>query len=306
MKVLITGGAGYVGTELLTALCQENEIKEIIVYDNFSGTNCGLFTQGGLINKDKIKIVEGDILDSRKLNTVVNEVNAVIHLAAKVSTPYISENHHDYDQVNHWGTAEVVYAIEESPNVEKFIHLSSAAVYGFTDLEVDEASEVNPSMAYGVSKFRAESHVKRLLNNADRQVLILRSGNVFGFSPSMRFESVINRFAFNAKYLRKIVVYGLGDQMRPFIEVSDLVRVIKHGLLNHMSSKIYNVFDDNMTIIDIANIFQEIFPELEKQYLNQHVSYGSLRLKQNHKIEKILTRKILFKERILDLVGSLL
>ena len=130
MKVLITGGAGYVGTELIRDLCLEDAVEQIIVYDNFSQTY-GLMLQGQIKNSEKIKVVTGDILDNRKLKSVLSSVDSVIHLAAIVSTPYATENHHEHDQVNNWGTAGLIYAIEEASHIKKFIYLSSTSVYGF-------------------------------------------------------------------------------------------------------------------------------------------------------------------------------
>lgn len=305
MRILITGGAGYIGTELVKVLCSENKIKEIVVYDNLSRKNYGFFTQGYVETGDKVRMIEGDILDSRLLKLCVKDADAVIHLAAKVSTPYANEDPHSYDQVNHWGTAEVVYAVESS-SVERFIHLSTTSVYGFSDALVDEKTKPNPTVAYSISKVRAESHVKRLLSKPDRQVSVLRSGNVFGFSPSMRFDAVINRFVYDAKYLHKIYVHGTGTQSRPFVHIEDIVWVIRCAILDEMASGIYNVFNYNVQILEITQVLRQLFPELEIQYLNQHVSFGSLRLQENPKMRTIIEHvEKPMAERMKELVGHL-
>ena len=126
MRVLITGGAGYIGTVLTKHLVNVPSVDSIIIYDNLSRKNSNLFLGDRLPNAEKVKLIVGDILDLRKLNTLLQKVDVVFHLAARVSTPFANVDADFHEQVNHWGTAELVAAIEES-NVEKFIFTSSAA-----------------------------------------------------------------------------------------------------------------------------------------------------------------------------------
>jgi UDP-glucose 4-epimerase len=287
--VLITGGAGYIGTELVGRLCGDPRIQEIVVYDNLSRGNHGLFTQGTVAQTAPVRFVHGDVLDSHGLRTVMRDVDAVVHLAAKVSTPYANVDPHSYDQVNHWGTAEVVYAVEESA-IDPVIHLSTTSVYGFSETPVTEDTPATSTNAYAVSKIRAESHVRRWIKQGRGRGVILRSGNVFGYNPSMRFDAVINRFVFDAKYTNRIALHGAGTQVRPFIGVGDIASVIRHALLEDMPGGVYNVFSDNLAIRRIAGLLKEVFPDLEVQFLNQHITYGSLRLAPNPVVAGLLTR----------------
>src|SRR3989344_173121 len=124
MRILITGGAGYIGTELSYKLAEIKEVSEIVVYDNLSRPNYNLFIGVQKFPHNKIRFVQGDILDSRKLKKVLKNMDVVYHLASKVTTPFSDQNPHLFEQVNHWGTAELVYAVEES-NVSRFYYLSS-------------------------------------------------------------------------------------------------------------------------------------------------------------------------------------
>src|SRR5690606_282429 len=143
--------------------------------------------------------------------------DVVYHLAAKVNTPYVNSDGHSYEQVNHWGTAELVYAVEES-DVQKFIYASSASVYGSSSKVRNEAHPPNPRTIYAISKFRGEEQVARLMDT--RETYILRCGNVYGYNKSVRFEMVINQFMFNANYNRRISIHGTGKQQRAFVNIN--------------------------------------------------------------------------------------
>ena len=115
MKLLVTGGAGYLGTELVRALAARPEIEEVVVYDNLARRNHNLFLAERLLSKP-IRFVQGDILDTRTLEKLVADADAIAHLAARVSTPFADQDFHGMDQVNHWGTAELAYLLRNVHN----------------------------------------------------------------------------------------------------------------------------------------------------------------------------------------------
>src|SRR5689334_16573770 len=114
MNVLVTGGAGYIGTELINLLTSNSVVDKVIIYDNLSRQNYNLFLGLKPQFHKKIQIVKGELRDSRSLRKILKGVEVVYHLGAKVTTPFDSSDSHGFEQVNHWGTAELVYAIEES------------------------------------------------------------------------------------------------------------------------------------------------------------------------------------------------
>ena len=129
MQVLVTGGAGYIGTELVSQLIANPSVDQVVVYDNLSRPNYNLFLGLRLQRHHKLRFVKGELLDSRALKKALKGIDVVYHLAAKVTTPFANADSHGYEQVNHWGTAEMVYAVEES-QVKRFIYTSSTGVYG--------------------------------------------------------------------------------------------------------------------------------------------------------------------------------
>lgn len=292
MKVLITGGAGYIGTELVKKLVKNTDIKEIIVYDNLTRGSYSFFlTQG--IGGDHIRFVQADILDTRKLIKCVKEVDVVYHLAARIQTPFADTDPHLFEQINHWGTAELTYALEEVSNVKKFIHISSTAIYGASTNKnfITENTHPNPRTAYGTSKMRGEGFVERLMKAKNIDTYILRVGNVYGFSQSMRFDAVINRFAFEANFIKRINIHGDGQQSRAFVHVDALTQGLADILTTDIPSGIYNFAGSNHSIMDIALILKELVPELEMLFINQHLKLRDLQVEENGKIYRYLQRQ---------------
>jgi UDP-glucose 4-epimerase len=273
MNVLITGGSGYIGTELLKKLSQDPKVDQITIYDNLSKGNYALFTSHKFPNHDNIHFVQGELLDSRSLKKALDGIDVVYHLAAKVTTPYSDIDPHFFEQTNHWGTAELVYAIEES-QVQKLIFASSIGVYGSSSTSIDESTEHNPRTFYAISKYRGEEHVSRLKNKITTH--IIRCGNVYGYSRSMRFDSVINKFVFESNFKNQISIHGNGKQSRAFIHI-DLISGVFQQLLTSMDpSGVYNLVEENLSVLDIVDTLKSLNPQLEFIFINQHLSLKSI------------------------------
>jgi UDP-glucose 4-epimerase len=285
MKVLITGGAGYVGTELTKTLVKCDEIDDIVVYDNLGRQNYNLFLGNRMDRHEKVNFISGDILDSRKLRMVLEGVDVVYHLAARVTTPFANTDAHFHEQVNHWGTAEVVNAVEDS-GVQKFIYTSSTSVYGSSTEFLTEDSIPNAKTFYGISKLRGEEHVRRLFKK--KETYILRCGNVYGFSKSMRFDAVINKFMFDANFNNRISIHGDGKQSRSFINVGLLAEVMEKLIINHVPGGKYNVVDKNYSILDIVDALKGLYPLLGLIFVNQHLSLRDLKVSPESKLREYI------------------
>jgi UDP-glucose 4-epimerase len=304
MKILITGGAGYVGTELTKVLLQSDKVELIKVYDNLSKSHYNFFLGEKYDHPEKIKFINGEILDSRLLTKEMSDVDVVIHLAAIVTTPFANTDPHFYEQVNHWGTAEVVYAAENS-DISKFIYLSSTSVYGSNADYADETTTPQPSTFYGISKLRGEEHVNRLIER--KNSIIVRGGNVYGFNRSMRFDAVINRFMFDANFKNRIQIFGNGKQTRAFIHVNRLARVLRDVVLETVPSGTYNLVDKNLQILDILDTLKEIYPSLEFIFSNQHMNLRELLIKPETKLFDHIPKfqEADFKRELLDFKENL-
>jgi|YNPMSStandDraft_1061717.scaffolds.fasta_scaffold00088_30 UDP-glucose 4-epimerase len=295
MKILVTGGAGYIGTELIRQLVTLQEVEQIFLYDNLSRNNYNIFIHSG-IKRGKVKFIKGELLDSRLLKEVVKQVDVVYHLAARVSTPMTNESSHLFEQVNHWGTAELVYAIEES-SVKKFLYLSSASVYGASSDEVDINTTPNPQTFYSISKYRGEQHVARLFNVIP--TYIIRCGNVYGYGISMRFDAVINRLMFDASFIKLINIYGDGLQRRSFIYIDTIADILKNILFSDLPSGIYNAVTKVLSILEIAEEIKELYPETETLYINQHIKMRELIVKPSEELLSLVKiPNLTFKEEL--------
>jgi len=281
MRVLITGGAGYIGTELAYRLAERADVAQVIVYDNLSRGNYNLFIGVRKFPRDKVTFINGDLLDSRKLRKSLKDVDVVYHLGAKVTKPFSDHNPHLLEQVNHWGTAEVVYAIEES-EVSRFIYVSSSAIYGTSDQEVSVDTPPEPSTYYGISKLRGEEHVVRLQRKMP--AYIMRTANVYGYSKSMRFDARLNRYMFEAASGQRITVNGSGTQARAYIHIDDTTDCLEAMLTTDLKPDIYDLTARNLTIQEIVDGVKTVFPETEILFINQHVKPWELRVKPDARL----------------------
>ena len=287
MNILITGGAGYIGTALVQQLAVQPEVKSILVYDNLTRDNHNLFLNKADGLNNKVKFQMGDILDSRRIRKALKGIDVVYHLAARVSTPFSNIDPHFFEQTNHWGTAELVYAIEENTSVQKVVFVSSTSVYGSNKEMVTENTTPNPDTFYSISKLRAEQHLQRL--GEKRQTTILRCGNVYGFNHSMRFDSVINKFMFDAQYNNKISIHGTGKQSRSFIHI-DRVSNLLCALRNSKEpSGIHHLTDKNLQILDIVDVLKELYPEMEFMFINQHLDMRDLKVEAHTQLSSLYT-----------------
>lgn len=285
MNILITGGAGYIGTELVSKLAADEKVKRIIIYDNLSRPNYSVFLGGHKHGHEKVQFYKGELLDSRHLRNALKGIDVVYHLAARVTTPFANDDAHLYEQVNHWGTAELVYAVEES-NVKKFIYTSSSGIYGDSDESVDEHFKPNPKTFYAISKLRGEEHVRRLIGKID--TFIFRCGNVYGYNRGMRFDAVINKFVFEANFQKRLTINGDGNQSRTFIHIDSVAKALANVLYTDLSSGTYNLVEGSMKIIDVVDALKQLIPDLEFIFINQHLKLHQLNVKENELVNQKL------------------
>jgi nucleoside-diphosphate-sugar epimerase len=258
--ILVTGGAGYIGSLVVEKLLEENHTVD--VYDTFI---YGKAMFHGIQQKKNLRLIKGDILDKKKLMKVVKDYDAIVHLAGIVGDLACSiDEAHSY-QVNVIGTKNLCDVAKEN-KIKKFIFASSCSVYGKTEYIAHETSPVFPLALYARTKLESESD---LLQDPSPNLhpTILRFTTVFGHSRKQRFDLVANLFTAQAYFHGKVTVKG-GDQWRPFIHVKDIARAISTVLKSpraKIERQIFNVGDDtqHLKIIDLAHIIKKVAKDKE-------------------------------------------
>ena len=249
--ILITGGCGYVGSELVKSLLKEDH--KIIVYDI---QWFGNFLQ----DHPNLKIINGDLRDLSALD--LNGVKSIIHLANIANDPAVEMNPTLSWEVNVLGTQQLLEKAIRSSTVDHFIYASSGSVYGIKNEEkVTEDLELIPISIYNKTKMVAERVVLSYSNHFP--VHCIRPATVCGMSARMRLDVSVNMLAFQALENKKITVFG-GEQTRPNIHIKDMVNVYKHFLkFPQIETGCYNAGFENISILEIAKKIKRYFNDCE-------------------------------------------
>ncbi len=240
MKILITGGAGYIGTTLTPLLLSQGH--EVTIYDNlmYGGTVLVPFFR----NKH-FTFIKGDVRDAGAVKQAMQDKDAVIHLAAIVGFPACRENPRLAEEVNVGGTKNVVEALSSS---QMLMFGSTGSNYGklseLTEPICTEESPLRPLSIYGKTKTEAEK-----IAMETGQAVAYRFATAFGVSPRLRLDLLINEFAYLCVKQKYLVVYE-GGFKRTFIHVSDIARSFAFALDNYdkMKGQVYNMGSEKMNM----------------------------------------------------------
>ncbi len=285
MKILITGGAGYIGTNLCVKLTENPNVSKIVVLDNLCKNNYNFFLHSNL-KPEKIEFVKGDLLDSRTLGKILKDIDVVYHLAAEHTND--DKLHHFHEQVNHWGTAELAYAVERNC-VKQFVYLSSTDVYACSEHESDYNTAPNPASSFAYSKWRGEQHVMRLMPKINTQ--IIRLCEVFGYGISMNMNATLNQFLFASHLGNPIQIQGNGNQKIMLISLDKTVLILSNLLEMALESGTYNLLEYRKTVMELVEMIQKQNPDLEMIFTNQHLEFPQRIVKTDERIMKLYKRE---------------
>lgn len=242
MKVLVTGGLGYLGSVLIKKLIEkkfEVKVLDSVLYGNFIANKC-----------DSFELIKGDIRDRKVLQEALKDVEVVIHLAGIIGDSAANLNMELSVNVNYLATVRLAKLCGKR-NL-KLIFSSTCSVYGAQSKEIiTEKSKVAPLSLYAFSKLLSEKAIKRLC----KRYVIFRLGTLFGLSPRMRFDLVVNKFVGQAIQDGVITVLG-GEQYRPFVHLQDASEYFIKALDLDVNDT-FNIGGNNYKIIEVAERLRE-------------------------------------------------
>ncbi|AKB13434.1 UDP-glucose 4-epimerase [Methanosarcina thermophila] len=247
MKVLVTGGAGFIGSHIAEYFAEEGHTVRIL--DNLATGYIKNIPQ----NKN-IEFIQGDICDFSLVEKAVSGIDYVFHEAALVSVPLSCERPAEAFRINTLGTLNVLKACVKA-NVNKFVTASSAAVYGNNPvLPKREDMYPEPASPYAISKLDGEYLARMFYENHGLRTTCLRYFNVYGprQDPRSPYAAVIPIFLDRAKAGKDLIIYGDGLQSRDFVHVKDVVRA-NVAALEHGDGQVFNVaMGKSVTILELA------------------------------------------------------
>ena len=266
-KVLVTGGAGYIGSVLVRQLLERD--YKVIVLDTL---NYGGESLVELFNNSNFEFQKGDILKTDNIKEALIDINVIVNLAAIVGDPACSKEPELAKETNFIATKNI-YKIAEEFGVKQFIFASTCSNYGkMLDPEqyVNEESPLSPISIYAETKVASEKFLLSQDKNNNCKPTCLRFSTVYGLSPRMRFDLTVNEFTKELALGRELIVFG--EQFwRPYCHVSDIAKSIIHVIesdINKVSFNVFNVGDTNENYQK-----QMIVNEIINQIPNSNISY---------------------------------
>jgi UDP-glucose 4-epimerase len=252
MKVLITGGAGFIGRHIVEYF---QDKAEVFVIDNLRSG----FQQN--LNGLRCKLLVASILDRAMVREAMDAVDYVFHLAAMVSVPESVQREVECSEINTEGT---LVMLEEAARAKarKLVFSSSAAIYGDNPITPKiEAMIPEPKSPYGLTKLEGEQHCQRFADEGRLQTVCLRYFNVFGphQDPRSQYAAAVPIFIAQALQGRPMTIFGDGAQTRDFIYVKDVVAANAFFAIESPATGVFNVACGRaITINDLASTIRRL------------------------------------------------
>ena len=257
-KILVTGGAGYLGSILVRKLLERHYYVRILDQLIF-----GKESIQDLLSHKNFDLVVGTIEDEYIVNKSLQDIDTVIHLACLSNDPCCELDPELTYKVNYLST-ERLFNLSKQSGVKRFIFASSASVYGASaDDLVTENSSTTPVSLYAKTKLSCEEFIIKGSTD-DFSTCCLRKATLYGYSPRMRFDLVVNIMTAMAINEGKLVING-GDQWRPLLHVNDAANAYISCLeapKDKINGQVFNVGSENFRIKDVANAVKTVFPSI--------------------------------------------
>lgn len=238
-KILIIGGAGYIGTVLSNYLMKKN--YKVICLDNFLYEN--FFSLNNIKQNKNFELINGDLRNKEKLNKITEEVDSVIILGGLVGDPITKKYPKLSTEINDKGTVDLINICEKK-KLEKTIFVSTCSNYGLSasDKLLNESDELKPISLYAKQKVKIEKHILSFKDNFNFHPTILRFATAFGLSPRMRYDLTINQFTKSIFFNENLEVFD-AQTWRPYCHVEDFALAIEKIIESEKKITSYEVFN---------------------------------------------------------------
>ncbi len=246
-KILVTGGSGFIGAELI----------KILIYSGYR-VNCLDIKRPSFLNSKNFKFFKGSVNDKKLVKKAILNCNSVIHLAASLGVQHTDNNIIECLDLNIYGTRNLL-EIAQKFKLDKFIFISSSEVYGEqTKFPIKEDYELKNKSIYATSKIVAEQYVRGFYQKYKLKYNIVRFFNVYG--PGQKENFVMSKFKKQIKSNEPLTVFGNGNQIRSFCNVSDATKGLIQVLEKGKPNEIYNIGNNNepISMYDLAKRFTEV------------------------------------------------
>ena len=257
MRILVTGGAGYVGSVLVPMLLDNG--FEVVVLDNFMYNQTSLLD---VCHDPDLEVINGDVRDAALLKKTIRRSDIIIHLACIVGAPACDKDPVSANTVNYESTINMLRLRSSQPII--FPNTNSGYGIGQEEIFCTEETPLNPVSLYGQLKVEAE---KELLSKEN--TISLRLATVFGISPRMRLDLLVNDFVYRAVNDKFLILFE-GHFKRNYVHVRDVARVYLHCIayFEAMKGQAYNVglSDANLSKLELC---QEIKKEVPDFYFHE-------------------------------------
>ncbi len=264
-KVLVTGGAGFIGSNLVKKLISDK--NKVVVIDDLSS---GFISN--ISNIDGVKYINGDIRNRKQVNDAIKGVEVVFHLAASVGNKRSIDFPLIDSQINVLGTLNILEECVKE-GVRKIVTSSSAGIFGeLKTIPIKEDHPIEPDSPYGCSKLCEEKLCLSYSKLYDLEAVCLRYFNVFG--PNQRFDAygnVIPIFVYKMLHNEPITVYGDGNQTRDFVHVNDVVQANINSANSIGVSEAFNIASgDRISINDLIKLITKNYKkEVKIEYASK-------------------------------------
>lgn len=253
--IFVTGGAGYIGNIVVRKFLAEG--YRVKVFDTF------FFGRDSLRDVDgRAELIKGDIRNFHSYASALEGVDAIINLAAFSNDPTAEANPHANMEINAEGT-KIVAEMAKKTGIKKFIQASSCSIYYTNDPNDElktEDSAVNPTAPYSLTKRLAEKYLIEMADDNFSPVM-LRQATVFGFSPRMRYDLVVNTFCKAAFSTGRLTVNSGGEMWRPLVHIADVADAYLACLnapIEKIHSQIFNISHKNYRVMELAHWIKEV------------------------------------------------